>query len=147
MKLSNNFSLEELTASQTALREGIPNTPDKNDLAALTALVENLLQPLRDKLGKGIRITSGYRSPLLNRTIGSTAKASQHMKGEAADIVVSGMTSYDLTQFIIDSGLEFDQLIYEGTWVHISYSTKHNRKQVLTAIFDNGVRYINGLHK
>ena len=146
MKLSKNFRLNEFTASATAIRTGVSNVPDEAALSSIKALAVQLMQPLRDSLGKSIKITSGYRSPALNKAVGSTAKKSQHMRGEACDFTVDGMTPFDVCKFIVDSDLEYDQLIYEGTWVHISYSG-NNKKQVLTAIFGDKVTYAYGLIK
>jgi zinc D-Ala-D-Ala carboxypeptidase len=137
MQLSPNFSLEEFTSSPTALSRGISNEPTEAVLGCLKQLVEALLQPLREQIGKPFKVTSGYRSPALNTAIGGV-KASQHSLGQAADIQVQGMTPLEVCKFVIASGLEFDQLINEITWVHISYSKDKNRKQVLTAVFNEG---------
>ena len=93
-------------------------------------LIFYVLQPLRDKLGKPIIITSGYRCPRLNQAVGGV-KNSQHLEGKAVDIVVNGMTISALITFIVHSGIEFDQLINEKNWVHISFNKNHNRHQVL----------------
>lgn len=137
MQLSPNFSLNEFTASSKASSLGISNEPTEAALGCLKSLVEALLQPLRVKIGKPFKITSGYRSLALNTAIGGV-KASQHNLGQAADFQVQGMTPYEVCQIIISSGFEFDQLINEGTWIHISYEKGKNRKQVLTAVFTKG---------
>lgn len=144
-KLSKNFTLEEFLISQTATRLGIDNTPNAVVRSNLNALVNSLLQPLRDKLGKPIVVSSGYRSSALNAAIHGS-KSSQHCFGEAVDFTVIGMPVLDVCKFILDSGLEFDQLIYEGNWVHLSYSKTKNRRNVLEAVFSSkGVSYKQGL--
>lgn len=143
--LSPNFSLNELCASTTALSYGMSNLPNKAVVGALEALVEHVLQPLRDTLSKPIKISSGYRNPELNKRVGGVQN-SQHCLGEAADIIIKGMTPTDVAKAIIAMNLEFDQLICEPTWVHVSYSSVHNRKQVMTAVFNNGkANYQSGL--
>lgn len=140
MRLSKNFTLEEMYHSDTANRFKIHNYPTSDAIKNLGYLTQNFLQPLRDKLDKAIYIPSGYRSELLNRKVGG-AKNSQHKYGQAVDIQVVGMSPMQLFLFIKDSGLEYDQLILEKTksaeWVHVSY-TKHNRHQAL--------RYIDGVY-
>lgn len=128
------FTLNELTASSTAKRKGIDNTPDATVRANLTALVANILDPLREAYGKPIVVSSGYRSPKLNRAVGGAAK-SQHVTGQAADIHTLSDTPVDnkkLFDLIQSLKLPFDQLIneYNFNWVHVSYSPR-NRRQVL----------------
>ncbi len=140
MKLTNNFSLQELLKSQTALRKGIDNKPaDPSVITNLQVLCEKVLQPVRDHFGKPVVINSGYRSPKLNKAIGGSNK-SQHTKGEAADIEIPGLSNKELAEYIEDN-LPFDQLIlefYNGVdpnsgWVHVSYvNDSDNRKQTLT---------------
>ncbi len=128
------FTLNELTASSTAKRKGIDNTPDATVRANLTALVANILDPLREAYGKPIVVSSGYRSPKLNRAVGGAAK-SQHVTGQAADIHTLSDTPADnkkLFDLILKLKLPFDQLIneYNFNWVHVSFSPR-NRRQVL----------------
>lgn len=145
MKLSKNFDLQEFTASAKAKAKGISNEPTPEALQNLTDLVQCLLQPIRDMIGRSFTITSGYRSPELNAAVGGV-KTSQHNKGQAVDFVVQGMSPLDVCHLIRATGLEFDQLIYEQTWVHLSYVKDKNRKQILTATFTNGVaKYTPGL--
>lgn len=126
-----NFTITELVKSDTAEKNGISNTPDINSLDNLLELIFYVLQPLRDKLGKPITITSGFRSAKVNQLVGGVGN-SQHLYGQAADMVVSGMTPAQLVEFVKKSGIEFDQLINEyDQWTHISFSKSHNRKQVL----------------
>ncbi len=131
------FSWAELAASSTAQRLGIDNTPPAEAAARLQVLVRDLLDPLRAYLGRAIRISSGYRSPTLNKAIDGSP-TSQHMHGEAVDFMVPGMHSRDVVAAIVRSGLPFDQAIWyapeRGGHVHLSYTTRRaNRLQVLHA--------------
>ena len=140
MNLSKNFTLAEMTASQTATRHGIDNSPSAAHLANLQRLVTELLQPLRDALGHSISVSSGYRSPTLNTRIGGS-QTSAHSIGMAADINAHGYgDSRKLAIFIRDwlvkNNIAFDQLILEfGAWVHIGLTNRAGaqRRQVLTA--------------
>lgn len=136
IRIGTHFTLVEFTQSQTAIRKNISNDPPPNIIAKIASLVGNVLDPLRDKIGQPIRISSGYRSPTLNKLIGG-AKGSQHTLGEAADIYSPTMSAEDLFKFIRASDLPYDQLIFEGTWVHVSYRP-NPRKQALIAHFTNG---------
>ena len=136
MKLSKNFALSEITHSNTAKRLGIENEPTETHLQNMQHLVDNLLQPLRDAVGP-IRISSGYRNPSLNRAIGGSS-SSQHCKGQALDIQfwqMGEMNNKVIYDWILKSGLEFDQMIneFDFAWIHISLKTEDNRKQVLEA--------------
>jgi zinc D-Ala-D-Ala carboxypeptidase len=136
VKLSKNFSLDELTKSQTALRMGIDNEPTPGDLYNLSQLCDNILQPVREHFGKPVTVSSGYRSVALCEAIGSSAK-SQHAKGEAADFEIMGIDNKEVAVWIRDN-LDFDQLILEfykdgepsSGWIHCSYSD-NNRGSVL----------------
>jgi hypothetical protein len=137
MRISKNFTLEELTASATAKAKGIRNEPGQTDIVNLCGLVHNVLQPLRKWWGKEVKIGSGYRSLALNRAVGGVSN-SQHMKGEAADLCIDGDMAKARSWFqYIKQHCEFDQLIMEhnakGTyWVHVSYRCDgNNRKQVI----------------
>lgn len=133
--LSENFTLEELTNSIAAKNLGIDNTPPAIAIACLRSLAINVLQPARDFIEAPITVSSGYRSPQLNKVLGG-AKKSQHITGEAADIVCFDNS---LLFNFIRNQLEFDQLIWEfGTdeqpdWIHVSYSMSANRMEVLRA--------------
>lgn len=130
MKL--NFTMSELLHSDEANRNKINNIPnDKQILDNLLLLITECLQPIRNYIGKPIKVTSGYRCQILNNlpTI-KGAKNSEHLTGCAADIVVSGMTPRQLIEAIKKSGVEYRQLINEhNLWVHISYSKGNNIKQ------------------
>jgi zinc D-Ala-D-Ala carboxypeptidase len=136
VRLSKNFSLDELTKSQTALRMGINNEPTPGDLYNLSQLCDNILQPVREHFGKPVTVSSGYRSVALCEAIGSSAK-SQHAKGEAADFEIMGIDNKEVAVWIRDN-LDFDQLILEfykdgepsSGWIHCSYSD-NNRGSVL----------------
>jgi len=139
MRLSKNFVLSEITRSNTAKRKGIRNEPTKEHLENMQRLVSNLIQLMRDDLGP-IRISSGYRSKELNRAIGGASK-SQHCKGEALDLQFwkdGKMCNKEIYDWIISSGLEFDQMIneFDFAWIHISLREKKNRKDVLEAYKD-----------
>ena len=126
-----NFTISELVKSDTAEKQGINNTPDINSLDNLLELIFYVLQPLREKLGKPMVITSGFRSPKVNELVGGVDN-SQHLYGQAADFVVNGMTPKQVVEFVKNSGIEFDQCINEyDQWTHISFNKGHNRKQVL----------------
>ena len=143
MKLSENFTLQELTKSDTAIRLGIPNEPNSDQIAKLQNLCETLLQPVRDEFGPVI-ITSGFRSAELCVKIGSSIN-SQHAKAEAADFECMGTDNAELADWIY-SNLEFDQLILEcytpgepnSGWIHCSYTTDQPRKQFLHAFKSEG---------
>lgn len=128
-----NFSISELIHSDIAVRDKINNMPDINSLDCMLNLIYYCLQPIRDKLGKPMIITSGYRCNILNKHPEIKGAAnSQHTKGQAVDFVVKGMTVQQIVSFIEQSGIEYDQLINEyDKWVHISYNKNNNRKKVL----------------
>lgn len=132
MKIGKHFTLAELTHSQAAARKGLKNDPDAAALESLQLLVRNVLDPLREALNRPITVSSGYRSPLVNRAVGG-ASSSQHVLGQAADIVVPGMHVTEVVARIRALGLPFDQLIDEfGSWVHVSHGPR-NRRQTLRA--------------
>ena len=138
MRISKNFSLEELIYSQTAAAKGIDNTPNQEQIDNLVRLTKNVLQPLRDAINRPITISSGFRSKELNEAIGG-AKYSQHLDGCAADIVVDGLV--DAFRYIINH-LYVDQCIFEQSgekcWIHVSYKDSGNRGEVLTYTNDGG---------
>ena len=144
MQLSKNFSLVELTKSQTAERKGIDNTPSPEHQENLEKLCRHVLQRVRDHFGKVVTVSSGYRSPELCTAIGSKI-TSQHAKGQAADFEIFGVSNKSLADYI-DEALHYDQLILEywnesdpnSGWVHCSFSQGNNRKQYLRAYKENG---------
>ena len=136
MKLTPHFTLDEMVKSQTALRLGLDNTPDPDEMESLLALCENVLEPVRIHWAKPVVINSGFRSLRVNRAIGSR-DSSQHAKGEAADIEIPGIDNLVLYYWIAEE-LDFDQLILEfyngepsSGWVHVSYIGSENRNQTL----------------
>jgi len=152
MNLSANFTLKELTRSDTATRLGLDNTPDAQALENLKILCEKVLQPVREHFGKSVTVNSGYRSPESNAAVGGS-KTSDHCKGQAADIEIAGVANADLAQWIMDN-LEYTQLILEfytsgipdSGWVHVSYDPNNLKKQELTATKVAGkTTYLNGL--
>lgn len=140
MNLSKDFTLEELTVTHVK----IPNEPSQTELESLKALVENVLQPLRDLFGDIIKVNSGFRSLKVNKAIGGADKpVSQHCKGEAADLSCADNAAiFNL----IREKLPYDQLIWEGgndqqpNWVHVSFKQAGNRKQVLRMKMVDGKR-------
>ena len=143
VRLSENFTLQEFTKSQTAIRKGLDNTPAEAHIENAKELFANVVQKVRDNFGVTI-INSGYRGPDLNYAIGGS-NTSQHTRGQAVDIECPGIPNYDVAKWVEDN-LEFDQLILEfytpgipdSGWVHVSYKTEDNRKQCLTAMKENG---------
>ena len=139
MKLSANFTLSELTKSQTAVRKNIKNEPSTAHVENLIHLAETVLQPVREHFGKAVVISSGYRSPELCEAIGSSSK-SQHARGEAADFEIPGVDNMQLATWI-NKNTNFDQLILEfyepgdpnSGWVHCSAVKEGSRGQVLKA--------------
>jgi len=133
VKLSPNFTLEELTQSETAARLGLDNTPDEKVKANLVRLAR-FLEEVRAILKRPVMVNSAYRSIKVNESIGSKA-TSQHCIGCAADIRVPGLTPDNIVKEIIKTNLEYDQLIREfDSWVHISIPNNFAdkpRKQVL----------------
>ena len=111
--LTANFTLEELTFSQTAARLGIVNSPDAQQIDALKNLCVNVLQPLRDALGETITVSSGFRCPALNRAV-SGASDSQHLLGQAADLQCFTLAPAEFFRRTVAQNLPFDQLIFEG---------------------------------
>ena len=132
MKLTTNFRLIEFTESATATAKGIKNEPSKIEIENLKALCSKLLQPLRDIYEEPLTISSGFRSPELNKAVGGVP-TSQHTKGQASDISVKEPRKLLATLLI--SGLDFDQaILYQdgrNNFLHLSYNSGHNRKQVL----------------
>ena len=143
MNLSRNFSLQELIKSDTAVRKGIDNNPNADQIEKLKLLCENILQPVRDHFGR-VKVTSGYRSVELCMAIGSSAN-SQHAKAEAADFECMGTDNAELADRI-KNNLDYDQLILEyytpgepnSGWIHCSYIPDGRRASFLHAFRQDG---------
>ena len=144
MKLTENFSLLELTKSQTAERKGIDNTPSPTHQENLKSLCTSILQPIRDHFNRVVSVSSGYRSEALCIAIGSKI-SSQHAKGQAADFEFYGLSNGELAEWIREI-LDYDQLILEfwtpespnNGWIHCSYNSEGNRKEYLRAYKNEG---------
>jgi zinc D-Ala-D-Ala carboxypeptidase len=152
MQLSKNFSLEEMTKSETALRHDMDNTPKAAEIANLVVLCEKVLQPVRDHYARGVKVNSGYRHPEVNAKVGGS-KTSDHCKGMAADIEIPGVPNHELAEWI-SKNLPFTQVILEfytpgvpdSGWVHVSYDPADLKKQELTAVKRDGKTvYLPGL--
>lgn len=152
MNLTKNFTLNELTQSETALRKGLNNAPTQDVITALQTLAVNVLQPVRDHYGRGVKVNSGYRSPEVNASVGGS-KTSDHCKGMAADIEIPGLPNVELAKYIRDT-LQFTQVILEfytpgvpdSGWVHVSYDPANLKRQALTAVKQDGKTvYLPGL--
>jgi zinc D-Ala-D-Ala carboxypeptidase len=152
MNLTANFTLSELTKSETALRHGMDNTPGETEIANLKTLAEKVLQPVREHYQRGVKVNSGYRAPEVNQKVGGS-RTSDHCKGQAADIEIPGVPNADLAQWITEN-LDFTQVILEfytqgvpdSGWVHVSYDPQNLKKQALTAVKQNGKTvYLPGL--
>ena len=128
------FTFNELTYSATARQRGIRNEPDEAQKENLRKLVENLLDPIRERWGKPILVSSGFRSPQLNKAVGGV-RNSEHLTGCAADITLSSRMDNELLFKMIrnQKDLMWRQLINEGKgrWIHISYNEADNKRQVL----------------
>ena len=145
MRLSKNFHIKEFLKSNVATRKNLSNEPNKEQVRQMQILCQRLLQPIRDGLGQ-LRINSGFRSKDLNKALGGAHRVidgkyvatSQHCKGQAADLkfVCDGVVdNKQIWDFVLDSGLEFDQMIneFDWTWIHISFNLDNNRNQLLEA--------------
>lgn len=142
MKLSKNFTLEEMTKSATAQRLGISNSPKDNEVENLRKLCENILQPLRDEYNKPIIVSSGFRVEKLNKAVGGSP-TSEHRYGMAADIHSISDTKEDnkeIFDLIVKMDLPYGQLINEFNydWIHVSYNPTRKRHEKLEALKKNG---------
>lgn len=142
---SQYYQYGEIVKSDTAIRLGIDNVPNESQIENLNWLCSKILDPLTNKIGHHLTITSGFRCKALNDAI-KGASNSQHISGEACDIVCPGMTVDVLMNYIVNgTGLPFDQLILEffdrktgSGWVHISYDRNIQRHDILVATKENG---------
>lgn len=143
-QLTKNFTLAEMTHSNYAMRHGIKNQPDSEQIQNLTRLCRLVLQPVRDAIGVPIHVSSGYRCVKLNRAIGGV-KHSQHLMGLAADIVCEFKTASDIFKHIRESDLPFDQVILEfGRWVHVSvapHGAEPRRRALIAERINSKTRY------
>jgi zinc D-Ala-D-Ala carboxypeptidase len=138
-QLSANFTLRELTKSDTADRLDIDNTPNEEQIESLRLLCENILQPVRDHFGKPVKISSGFRCSALNQATGGSSN-SDHCRGQACDFEIDGVSNPELAEWI-ESNLKYTQLILEfytqgqpnSGWVHCSYNPSSLKGQSLTA--------------
>ena len=138
MQLSEHFELAEFLVSETAARRGIANEPTPEITENLRRLCQLVLEPLRVKLARPVVITSGYRSPALNRAIGGSP-TSHHMQGRAADLIVPGITPLAVCQAASQLKLPCVQIIHEfGRWTHLSVAISNERTQLLTAKLNQG---------
>lgn len=150
MKLTKNFSLKEMTFSDTAIRKGLDNTPSVEHIVNLTVVCCEILQPVREHFQQSVRINSGYRSPKLCELIGSSA-TSQHASGEAADFEIDGISNLELATWIYNN-LDYDQLILEfhdplegpnSGWIHASYTKDRvNRQRALIINKSTNNKYV-----
>ena len=147
-QLTASFTLDELVSSQTATRKGLDNTPGPSVLATIEQVLAPGLQRIRDALGVPVLVSSGYRAPAVNSAVGGS-RTSQHCTGNAADFTAPAFGSpLDVCRRLVElrERIGYDQLIYEGTWVHVSFVRGTPRGQVLTAHFGKGgVTYSPGL--
>jgi len=147
VNLSKNFTLAEFTKSQAALRRGLDNTPNAEQIENLRDLVDHVLQPVRSHFARPVIITSGFRSKKLNSAIGGSA-TSHHMSGKAADFEIPGVGNGVIAEWIAEN-LPFTQLILEyytpgvpdSGWVHVAYDAQDLRQETLTV-----TRTIKGVH-
>jgi uncharacterized protein YcbK (DUF882 family) len=125
------FKISELVHSDLAVQNNINNMPDINALDNLLELTFYCLQPIRDLIKKPMIITSGFRCSKVNFFAGGAIN-SQHLRGQAADFIIKGMTPKEIIEVIKNSNIEYDQLINEfDKWVHVSFNKGKNRKQIL----------------
>lgn len=138
IKLGEHFSLSEMVQSETALRRGIPNTPNEDQIENLGRLVSGLLEPIRELLGCPIHINSGFRSVHLNSVIGG-AMGSAHTEGRAADIVPVGVDLKCAFDEIRNSTLPIDKVIFEcNAWIHIQIARKGDKPRGLAYTASGG---------
>jgi hypothetical protein len=153
MNLTKNFTLSEMTKSETALRRGMDNTPGDAEVTNMQLLAARVLQPVRDHFTRGVKVNSGFRHPDVNAAVGGS-RTSDHTRGMAADIEIPGVPNHELAEWI-KSNLSYTQLILEfytrgvpdSGWVHVSYDPANLKKQDLTAVKEGGKTvYLPGLY-
>jgi zinc D-Ala-D-Ala carboxypeptidase len=148
-RITPDFTFGEFLHSGTAVRHGLDNTPSATHLANILGVLAPGMQRIRDELGAPVQITSGYRAPAVNRAVGGSA-SSQHQLGLAADFVAPRFGSpRAIARHLAEhmEPLRIDQLIFEGTWVHVAFDPAKPRHEALTAHFQagGGVTYARGI--
>ena len=140
--LTPHFRLREFTASRTASEHNIVNVPSELEVENLRRLCEGCLEPLREKLGLPVIITSGYRCQRLNEILVHAARRSQHMAGQAADFYVGKGSREELIEafrlIITSESIDYDQLIIYPRFIHVSYVSRERNRRKLTRAFANG---------
>lgn len=131
-KISDHFTLYDVCHSDTALKNKIDNIPTAQIIVNATVLTGKCLEPIRKHFNKPLIVNCMYRSPILNSKIGGAVN-SQHRFGQACDFTVKG-ADLKIVFAWCKANLKFDQLIYEGTWIHISYTNNKNRQQSLKLV-------------
>ena len=132
--LTPHFALEELTYSSVALRHGIDNEPSVAAATNLFKLCRDVLEPVRELLNCPLHVDSGYRSETLNELVGSTSKHSDHLDGNAADVIPIDMPIREAFDLIRASNIPFKQLILEcGAWIHLSRGDEPHREALLAS--------------
>ena len=144
--LTPHFSLDEFTASPTALKHGLTNVPPPEAVENLRALCVHTLEPLREAIDLTVIISSGFRTKALNNLLVHSSSTSQHMRGQAADFYVGKGSREELIkafhQILIDPKIDFDQLILYPRFIHVSYVSKErNRRGILLARSDGKLGY------
>ena len=147
MKISKNFSYEEVTHSDTAIRRGLDNTPGTKEVIALVSLIQICMQKIRDHYGRVVTCTSGFRSVETSEAVGSSGR-SQHCRGQAMDWKILGLDNMEVLSTVPKIVPTFDQLILEfynenlginSGWIHLSYNgVGENREQVLRSFRKDG---------
>jgi zinc D-Ala-D-Ala carboxypeptidase len=130
VKITEHFTLYDIFYSDTAVKNKIVNIPTTEIIARATALIKNVLEPLRQHFNAPVHVNSMYRNPILNIAVGSKTTKSQHISGQAADIYISKIPNETVFSYI-RKNMVFDQLILEKTWIHVSYKTQGNRRKVV----------------
>ncbi|MEN9419188.1 MAG: hypothetical protein RI988_2808 [Pseudomonadota bacterium] len=148
-RITPDFSFGEFLRSETAVRRGLDNTPSASHLANILGVLGPGMQRIREELQVPVQITSGYRAPAVNAAVGG-APSSQHQLGLAADFVAPRFGSPRAIARHLQPlmpALGIDQLIFEGTWVHVSFVASQPRHEALTAHFQagGGVTYSRGI--
>lgn len=141
IKITDHFTLYDICHSDAAEEFNLDNTPTTAIIANAVFLIKKVLEPIRMKFNKPVIVDCIYRSLAVNLKVGGTMNPpSQHMKGQAADIYIKGVSNADIVNYI-RKNLDFDQVILEASWVHVSYKTTGNRKEVWKCINGKYIKY------